>query len=84
MIYVDDYPGRVKGMKMSRMTGTSEQELDAMAEAVGLQRCDQYRTSNRTTYYNVSMAKRQLAIDLGAVPITAVEMNEKFFKRKGE
>ena len=78
MVYVDDYPGRVGGMRMTRMAAKSEAELDRMAVAVGLHIVWKHRCQ-RTVYYNLSKAKHNKAVDLGAVPITAAEMRRKFF-----
>lgn len=68
-VYVDDMytvpMGRFNRMKMSHMIGTTEDELHAMAAAIGVA-----RRWYQGDHYDVSMSKRTAAIAAGAVPIT--------------
>jgi hypothetical protein len=69
MIYVDDmfkYEfGRFAGMRMSHMIATDENELHDMAREIGIERRHYQRD-----HYDICMSKRNLAISLGAMPIT--------------
>jgi hypothetical protein len=68
-VYVDDmheYPmGQFGRMKMSHMIADTEQELHAMAAAIGL-----LRRWYQGDHYDVSKTHRAKAIAQGAVPIT--------------
>lgn len=67
-VYIDDmyrYPiGQFRNMKMSHMIATTEEELHAMADRLGLK-----RSWYQGDHYDVSLFKRDLAIRYGAVPI---------------
>jgi hypothetical protein len=68
-VFVDDmyqYPmGRFNRMKMSHMIATTDDELHAMAAAIGIA-----RRWYQGDHYDVSMSKRTAAIAAGAVPVT--------------
>ena len=68
-VFVDDmylYPmGKFRTMKMSHMVATTDEELHAFAERIGVAR----RWFQRD-HYDVSMSKRSRALDLGAHAVT--------------
>jgi len=67
-VYVDDmfkYPmGEFRRMKMSHMIADTEEELHAMAAAIGVA-----RRWFQGDHYDISMGRRDMAIARGAVPI---------------
>jgi Protein of unknown function (DUF4031) len=67
-VYVDDmyrYPmGQFGRMKMSHLIADTEEELHAMAAAIGIA-----RRWYQGDHYDISMGKRDEAIQRGAVPI---------------
>lgn len=67
-VYVDDmyrYPmGQFGRMKMSHMIADTEEELHAMAAAIGIA-----RRWYQGDHYDISMGKRDEAIQRGAVPV---------------
>lgn len=67
-VYVDDmyrYPlGEFGRMKMSHMIADTDEELHAMAAAIGIAR----RWFQRD-HYDISMGRRNMAIQRGAVPV---------------
>lgn len=67
-VYVDDmyrYPmGEFRRMKMSHMVADTEEELHAMAAAIGIA-----RRWYQGDHYDISMSRRDMAIARGAVPI---------------
>lgn len=74
-VYVDDmykYPaGRFKNMKMSHMVADTKSELLAMAEKIGLSpNWIQYPDSPRRCHFDVSLSKRKLAVEEGAIETT--------------
>jgi DNA-binding response OmpR family regulator len=68
-VFVDDmylYPmGNFRGMHMSHMIASTDEELHAMAAAIGIA-----RRWYQGDHYDVAMTKRTAAIKLGAVPVT--------------
>ena len=68
-VYVDDMfrvpMGRFGRMKMSHMIADTEDELHTMAAKIGVA-----RRWYQGDHYDVSMAMREKAIALGAVPVT--------------
>lgn len=68
-VYIDDmykFPmGQFRRMKMSHMIADSDDELHAFAARIGMS-----REWFQGDHYDVSKAKRDLAIALGAVPIS--------------
>lgn len=79
-VYVDDmykHPmGRYGRMNMSHMYADTEEELYAMVDLIGVQRkWVQYPGVGRSrTHFDISQAKRELAIQHGAVPLTMREL----------
>lgn len=72
-IYVDNsiYPyGR---MIMCHMTADTEEELHGMAGIIGIQK-KWFQNKPRFPHYDICKAKRALAVEAGAVELTAREM----------
>lgn len=68
-VYVDDAEIPFKGMKMNHMIADTEEELHEMAEEIGLKR-EWYQGD----HYDVSLSKKELALDKGAVEISWKEL----------
>ncbi len=71
-VYVDDARLPFGRMLMSHMLATTETELHCMAGAIGLRR--QWFQQHSRPHYDVSQAKREAAIHLGAIPVTQREI----------
>lgn len=74
-VYVDDMHltdmGCYRGMRMCHMLATTDEELHAMADHIGVLR--RYWQSPRRTsgsHYDIAMSKRALAVRAGAIEIT--------------
>ena len=68
-VYVDH--GKIpyrRGMLMAHMLADSLDELHTMADQIGLKR--EWFQAARTPHYDLCQAKRQLAIQFGAIEIT--------------
>lgn len=67
-VYVDDmyrYPmGEYRNMKMSHMIADTDAELHAMADAIGIK-----RKWFQHDHYDISLGRRDMAIERGAVPV---------------
>jgi hypothetical protein len=68
-VYVDDMyrlpMGQFRGMSMSHMIATTDDELHAMAARIGME-----RRWFQQDHYDVPFSKRVLAVQYGAVEIT--------------
>lgn len=76
MVYVDTARNPYGRMIMSHMASTNETELHAMAKAIGLQRKWFQDHSPRIYrhHYDLCQAKKQIAIQLGAIEISTKEL----------
>jgi hypothetical protein len=68
-VYVDTMQAHFKGMLMCHMIADSEQELHAMAAAIGLE-----RKAYQRDHYDISMDRKQLAMQRGAREIGMREL----------
>lgn len=64
-VYVDDMKATFRHMVMCHMIATTEQELHAMADRIGVA-----RKWHQGDHYDIALSKQKLAIGYGAVPIT--------------
>lgn len=67
MVYVDDYRGQFRGMVMCHMVADSLDELHAFAERLGLRR--EWFQATSVPHYDLSLTRRKLALELGAVEV---------------
>jgi len=69
VVWIDDMyrvpMGRFGRMKMSHMISTSERELHAIAQSIGIK-----RRWYQGDHYDISISKRKLAIKAGAIEVT--------------
>lgn len=76
-VFVDDMykspMGRFSRMKMSHMVADTEEELHAMAKAIGID-----QKWYQKDHYDICLSKRNLAIQLGAKAITMRELAVKW------
>lgn len=68
-VYVDTMQARFRGMVMCHMIADSEQELHAMAAAIGM-----HRKWYQRGHYDISMDMKELAIRKGAREIGMREL----------
>lgn len=64
-VYVDDMKAPYGRMIMCHMVADSEEELHAMADAIGVA-----RRWFQNDHYDIALGKRRLAIERGAMEIT--------------
>lgn len=60
------------------MMADTEQELDQMADAIGVARRWKQLSKIRAPHYDVCLAKKKLALSLGAVEVTPIELVKRF------
>lgn len=73
-VYVDDMMAPLGRMKVSRMIADSTDELLQMADAIGVQRKWIKYADTPGEHFNVSKGARTKAIELGAVPVSVMEL----------
>lgn len=76
-VYVDDMfkspMGQFGRMKMSHMIADSTEELLAMADRIGVPRTWIQKPGTPDEHFDIALAKRGLAVELGAIEITMRE-----------
>lgn len=73
-VYVDNFRASYRGMKMSHMMADSTDELLAMASMIGLSHRYIQKPGTPHEHFDVSLAKRALAISLGALPVSCTDL----------
>ena len=73
-VYVDDMRAEYGRMIMCHMIADSREEIDSMADRIGVARRWIQRPGERLEHYDISLGKHQLAIQHGAVEITQREL----------
>ncbi len=84
-VYVDDMKAPYRGMIMCHMTASTPEELDAMADKIGVNRKWIQESGSGIIHYDICQTKRKAAIDAGAMSVTAraVVIQELYFKGDG-
>jgi hypothetical protein len=73
-VYVDDMQAKHRSMIMCHMIADTSEELDEMAELIGVQLKWKQFPGTPREHYDISKAKRALAVKLGAVEVTQREL----------
>jgi prolyl-tRNA editing enzyme YbaK/EbsC (Cys-tRNA(Pro) deacylase) len=68
-VYVDSMQAAFGRMKMCHMFADSREELDAMADRIGVQRKWIQKAGTTREHYDIAMTKRALAVQHGAIQI---------------
>lgn len=76
-VYIDDYEAAFGRMIMCHMMADTREELDAMADKIGVAR-KWIQLEGRFPHYDICLSKKKQAIKLGAIEISAREMVKKF------
>ena len=76
-VYVDDMRARYGRMVMCHMIADTEEELHAMASKIGVA-----RRWYQGDHYDICLAKRELAIKLGAVEVTMRQLGCMAMRRR--
>lgn len=70
MVYVDDMEAPYRGMRMCHMIADSDDELHAMADAIGMNRKWHQAPPRHDSHYDICLSMKKRAIKCGAKPIT--------------
>lgn len=68
-VYVDDMCAPYGRLKMCHMLASSNEELHAMADRIGVAR-KWWQDKASGSHYDIALSKKALAIAAGAIPIT--------------
>lgn len=71
-VYVDNAYIKYGRMTMCHMVADTKEELDEMADRIGVRR--KWRQASRIVHYDICKSKRELAVKLGAVEITTRQL----------
>jgi hypothetical protein len=89
-VYVDNYNarvdvpngGRVVRGVWSHMTADTREELDAMADVIGMKRSWIQYPGTWKEHYDVTLSRRKLALAAGAVEVEALEHVRGFLRAR--
>lgn len=81
-VYVDSAFIPYRNMLMCHMIADSREELDQMADLIGVNRKWIQDPGTYREHYDIAKSKRQLAIENGAIEITFKEFGYKLLERK--
>ena len=83
-VYVDDMRAKFGRMVMCHMIADSREELDAMADLIGVaRRWIQYPGTSKE-HYDIALCKRAKAVAAGAIEITQRELAMKSWERRAK
>lgn len=75
-VYVDDMKAKFGRMIMCHMIADSDTELHKMAEKIGVLRKWCQKENTARIHYDICLAKRALAVGVGAVEITMRQLGQ--------
>lgn len=81
-VYVDDMMAPFGRMLMCHLVADTRQEIDAIVDVIGVPRRWIQHEGTHKEHYDISAAKRLLAIQEGAVEITARELGRMLHRRR--
>jgi hypothetical protein len=81
-VYVDDMRAPYRGMIMCHMLADSTDELLAMADTIGVAGRWLQRPGHYTEHFDISLSKRALAVQGGALEITRAEAGRIILARR--
>lgn len=81
-VYVDDMQARYRRMIMCHMLADTDEELHAMASAIGVARKWHQKPGTPHSHYDICMSKKAKAIKLGAKQIGRKEVAELVNKKR--
>lgn len=81
-VYVDDMQAGYGCMVMSHMIADSREELDAMADKIGVRRRWLQYPGTYKEHYDICQSKRALAVAYGAIEIDMRQLGQMLRKRR--
>lgn len=81
-VYVDNYKAAFGRMTMCHMMADTPEELLAMVDKIGVQRKWIQKPGTKREHFDICKAKRVLAIQAGAIEITARDLVARMFSKR--
>jgi len=81
-VYVDNMRAGFGRMIMCHMIADSTEELLAMADGIGVARKWIQKPGADHEHFDICLSKRAKAIELGAIPISQMDLGRKLLKRR--
>lgn len=81
-VYVDTMRARYHRMIMCHMIADSSEELDAMADRIGVSRRWKQDSGTWREHYDICLTKRAMAVREGAIEISQMELGRILIRRK--
>ena len=81
-VYVDDMRAQYGRMVMCHMTADSTEELVAMARTIGVSERWIQRPGTWQEHFDISLGKRALAVQAGAIEVTGRELVKAMIARR--
>ncbi len=73
-VYVDSMRANFGRMKMCHMIADSTEELMSMADTIGVKRKWIQNAGTHREHFDISLSKRMLAVQAGAVEVSMMEL----------
>lgn len=84
MVYVDDMRAPFGRMIMCHMVADTSEELNAMADTIGVARKWIQKPGTTREHYDVCLSARAKAVQAGAVEVTWRWVGERLLRREAE
>lgn len=81
-VYVDNMRAKYGTMIMCHMLADTDDELHCMADKIGINRKWHQYPGTYKSHYDISLVKKKLAIENGAIEITRKQTGQILKKRK--
>ena len=82
-VYVDNAKNVLGRMKMCHMVADTNEELQKMAGRIGLNYA-WYQEGGFTPHYDLSLSRRKMAVEAGAIEVTSRELVRMIRRKKDE
>lgn len=76
-VYIDDFNAPYGRMKMCHMMADTREELNGMADKIGVPR-KWIQLEGRFPHYDICLSKKKLAIENGAIECSARDLVKRF------
>lgn len=83
-VYVDDRRAKFRGMLMCHMVADTTEELNEMADRIGVHRTYIQAPGTYKEHYDICLTKRKLAVKHGAKQISVRELGDLLVKKRNE
>lgn len=83
-VYIDDMNAKYGRMTMCHMIADSTEELLRMARLIGIDKKWIQKSGTTHEHFDVSVTKKKLALDQGAIPISTKKLGKILLDRRAK